>query len=1593
MRPVPANAYTGMVSVDSSLADVRANYEALRGKLLDPSLRNRLLNAKTSRTVGVDVFGERSDEVYRLLVTDRKKLALTGIPDPVPEGSSEDEAAAPALPAPLLDVPVDVTDLKLSTRETQTRLNARLLATWRQAQAQLEEQGINTLYLALGMLRWYDSEASSEPIRAPLLLIPVRLDRTAAGDFRLVYDEADLGPNLSLLAKTKDDFGLDLPEPALNDEAFRPSDYASAVTEAIHKQPRWTVETDAICLGFFSFTKFVLYEDLDERRWPADGAPTAHRDLAASLGPGYAGDDSPFGEDTFLDNVRTPQESREVFNADSSQLLAIVEAQRGTSMVIEGPPGTGKSQTIANLIAESISAGKSVLFVSEKLAALDVVYRRLEEAKLADACLQLHSQRSNRRAFYDEIERVWNLRGRLEPATESLERLREVRDALNSTVEALNAPVEGRGLSPRTMIGELATLPDITAEDLSARHDFGDMRRWTWTDVVRRTSVVLNLQRKVSEIGVPAQHPFWGCALSSIDNTLRLEIGEAVRRSIEILAEARVEAKALADALHVPEPLNVKDVAILQACVEIAVSAPELDGVAVKGETWQRDETRVRALIADLRRAQALHKARDAQILPHVWDADLHAIRAAFEAVAHKWSRFFSGDFRAASRALRAYLTPTAPTEPVALRDLVRDVVEAQGLSGRIRDGESLGRTLFGVQWQGEASDPDRLERLLEWTLALYRAVEGGRVPEGLLDFFAGAHASADLQRRARAVADRAQAALAAIERIEALLLYGGESARDEEPLTLIAARLSRWSAELSRLTEWVEYVGLREEAVADGLAQTVALSDHWPLAAERLEASYRRGWLEGALAEALDARPVLRRFDRTRYESLIDEFRRLDEASLAYHRAQVAHAHLQSVAGVGSEFGNAAELRRQCQLRKGHRPIRWAMERMPELIQRIKPVFLMSPLSVPSFLPPRKDLFDLVIFDEASQVKPEDALSAIARGRQVVVVGDSKQMPPTSFFEKLSQAEEEGSEGEGDGAVGKLESVLALFASAVSSSSRRRWLRWHYRSLHPALIQPSNHLFYEDKLVVPPSPVYATAETASGMGVVLRYDPSTLYERSGSRKNPLQARAVAQAVQNHLRARPQETLLVVAFSKAQQEAIEDELERLRREDATTFDGFAALHPHEPLTVKNLETVQGDERDVTFVSVGYGRDTDGKLTMNFGPINAEGGERRLNVLMTRARKRCEVFTSLRAGDLTLGESPKFGVVALKRFLEYAETGRLDLAAPTGREADSPFELAVARAIEAHGYAVDLQVGSLGFRIDLAVRHPERPGYYVLGIECDGASYHSARSARDRDKIRQAILENRGWRLHRVWSTDWWRDPVAETRRLLSALIAAVESFGLDEREKAAAPAASGPEPPTLQVYQDESPTTRPAGVPYRAWEASIDLSPYDLLTVPPDALARTIAAIVDQEGPIHRELLTQRLREATGIGRAGSKIQAAIGAGIDAASRSGAVEERGEFLYRPGNAPLSPRDRSALKGEERKAEWVAQEEIAAAIEVVVGRSYGIARDDLPRGVRDVLGFSSASSRMSERVLATADLLVTQGRLAVFDGLFRLAEEA
>jgi len=416
----------------------------------------------------------------------------------------------------------------------------------------------------------------------------------------------------------------------------------------------------------------------------------------------------------------------------------------------------------------------------------------------------------------------------------------------------------------------------------------------------------------------------------------------------------------------------------------------------------------------------------------------------------------------------------------------------------------------------------------------------------------------------------------------------------------------------------------------------------------------------------------------------------------------------------------------------------------------------MMSPMSVAQYLEPSLNQFDLVVMDEASQIKPEDALGAIARGTQLVVVGDPKQLPPTTFFERTIEEEDD----DGQTAIEELESIL----DATLPMFPERRLRWHYRSQHESLVSFSNHFFYNGDLVLFPSPYKKTDKYGIHYS---RVDLGSFVNR----RNIHEAQSILEAVQRHFKYHPNESLGIVAMNSEQRLQIENVIESMAKE-CVDFRVYLEkdAKKKEPLFIKNLENVQGDERDAIFISMTYGpQEPGGRVFQRFGPINSNVGWRRLNVLFTRSRKRMHVFSSMGSQDIIADAKSSRGVQALRNFLSFCETGVLKTEKITGRLPDSDFEIAVMTALEKKGFTCTPQVGVSGFFIDIAVVDPGNPGRFLMGIECDGATYHSAKSARDRDRLRQEIIESRGWLIRRIWSTDWFKSPHSELQPILREL--------------------------------------------------------------------------------------------------------------------------------------------------------------------------------------------------------------------------------
>lgn len=1534
-------------------ANLSAHLEDARRRLVETGTRNRLIhvNRSAARANALDLPGVQSEDLFDQLRTQGRRLRFL----PRGEGQEEDCSDEPYL---ALEVGDDLDggrnpDPHLKTRLGSDALQRRLLTLHRDARTAEEEQGVNLLYLALGFLRWYESDSSQVLRESPLILVPVELVRDdRRGTFDLKARDAEIETNLPLQERLKADFGFDLPD-IEEDESFRPEIYFEELEARIEGRVRWSLDPDGAQLGFFSFSKLLMMRDLEPEHWP-EGLFGKHPVLGGLLDGGFDREPPLFRAQEPLDPRLPPEALLHVVPADASQTRVIEEVRAGRNLVVQGPPGTGKSQTIANIIAGAAHDGKTVLFVAEKMAALSVVHDRLRKVGLGDLCLEIHSRAANKKAFLDELARTLAA-GRYAPdLPDAPEALREARDRLNRITALLHEPVPGRDYTPFRAIAEIARLigrnvppPQIPTDGLEALDEPGRRalvdRLGAWVEWVRRA-------------GLPAAHPFAGVSETGLQPTDLQRVGPELDAAIAALTHLQDAISEIVANAGLPVPDTMPGAVRLQQLLQIAAEQPaegrEASGVLLlrAGETRLLEALAAGADWAKVRAEVALNFTEAA------FETAPDSLRARLApGVGSFWARLFGG-YRGASRELATLLSGPLPANPSDRLQLVDQLVMLRRRRATLSAEEGWLQEVLGVHWRGERTPFAVLHAQADWL---------GQVAEWLNQV-----PDPPELEQVCAVAGRAipldpvlEAAVATLDRVVSRLGIAwpeGEEAR----LVDIQNRLGRMRDELDRYGEWARLAQLSSALGQDGLGSLLEALESNAVPLEGAVDELLYAIAEARWAAARSALPELDALAHEDRHALVAAFRDLERERLKETRRLVRAKHLaQLPTGASGQMGF---LRGEMGKKRRHRSIRQMIQEAGPMVQRIKPVLLMSPISIAQYLPPGSIDFDLLVIDEASQVRPEEALGAIARSRQIVVVGDQKQLPPTSFFDRLSASDETDTEDEEvhTARATEMESVLTLCEARGLNPAM---LEWHYRSRDPSLIMVNNAEFYEHRLVLPPSPVQNDPE----YGLIYRRVPGVYTSRGRGAGRPgtnrIEAEAIAREVAEHARTRPDLSLGVVAFSKTQSDMITEVLELARRQDAE-LDAFLREGRAEDVFVKNIENVQGDERDVILISVGYGpAEPQGRLaSMSFGPVNGEGGERRLNVLFSRARTRCLVFCSFDPGDIDLSRVSRDGPRVLKRFLEFARSGQMAQPEVTGELPDSPFESDVADVIRRFGYPCDYQVGSAGFRIDLGVRHPDQPGRYILAVECDGATYHAALWARERDRLRQDVLEGLGWRFHRIWSTDWFHRRATEIDRLRSALESARDAQGpgftganrdgilvpeAAETARALDPGTVLPPPPQL----------RASAYVISSCSVSERIEPHE---APFDLLEEVLICIVAAEGPIHRDLIARRIAAAFGKARTGGRIRTVSDSALDRAVLAGRLLLDGEFAMTEAQRENPPvRNRSEEGPPVSLAGLLPPLEIRAAAAWVVAESGETPQEELIVATARLLGFNRVGAEL------------------------------
>lgn len=1555
-----------------------------RRELLDLTSRNRLVN--TPRGTGcssVEVIDELSVEVFRLLVTNKRKMQFVPIAEEAGQeqlGGIEDHDAADLFAQldgeETSDSPLAArhTDDKLQTPYASEQLHRKLLKLSYDARTYEEEQGVNILFLALGFLKWYEDDRSDRARYAPLILVPVSLERSSAtAKFKIRYTEDDLATNLSLQARLEQDFAIKLPDlPELDD--LDPQAYFDQVQQAIPGRPRWEVAQNDIVLWFFSFSKFLMYRDLDPATWPEGRELDKHPLIRGVLREGFAADPPLCADGECIDPLIPASEMVHVLDADSSQAIVIEEVKRGRNLVIQGPPGTGKSQTITNLIAAAVHAGKKVLFVAEKMAALEVVERRLAKIGLGDMCLDLHSHKANKRSVLDELKRTLSLeKPWVEDVHQHAQELDWCRERLNEYLRRIHTPLAPSGFTPYQIVGELVRLR--AAQTRLPQFRLVGALDWTRAEFERRLNLLRDLVQHAERLGTPGEHPWRGVELDAILPTDIERLTAQVPLICERLNRLHAAGAQLAECLGVASPEGLLGISVLAQMAARFLAAPSMDRAALAHVVWTEQRQLIAALVEKGQLLAELESKLQGVIVDVAWGTDVTASRRNLAAYGRSWFRLFVREYRDAQAMLRGILVGTPP-KPLELRlAILDDLIRAQNLRAEIAANNELGSQAFGNLWWGDRSDWQALAAIVRWEADCHAeslASEFRQIFARLHDVAALRQPMDTIQADLRLAAEELRALFSTIK-LDSQAAFGVADPL-RIPVQELVARLQQWQQQPETLYHWMSYHARQRRLAAEGLADLMRLLDAGEFSISEAVAQFELAYFEELIRSVFANDPELAAFDGTSHEQLLERFRRLDLARIDIARHEVALAHFN---GLPSDLGALGD---EFEKRRRHLPIRRLLSRSGRTIQQIKPVFMMSPVSVAQFLAPGAIEFDMLLIDEASQVQPVDALGAIARAKQIVVVGDSKQLPPTTFFQRMLDDDGDGEDSEAETInAGDMESILRL---CCAQGVPQRMLNWHYRSRHHSLIAVSNHEFYDDRLFVVPSP--GNASTAQGL--VLRYIPDGVFDRGRSATNRVEAKAVAEAVMEHARNRPGKSLGVGTFSVAQRDAILDELELLRRANPS-LETFFATTTEEPFFVKNLENIQGDERDVILISVGYGKDESGYMAMNFGPLSNDGGERRLNVLITRARECCVVFSSIRSDDIDLNRTKAKGTRALKAFLKYAETGLLDTGMESAGDHGSEFERQVAKALAKAGYETHPQVGVAGFYIDLAVVDPDQPGRYLIGIECDGANYHRARWARDRDRLRQNVLEDRGWIIHRIWSTDWFQRPDEELRKAVEAIEQAKIAWaGRDNGNEDS--------PPILPM--ERSPINRVDGSGSERHMATIQTVPYRVCSVrisssrgihelPRGELAAVIARIINEEGPIHREEIARRVAQLWGQ-RAGSRIRARVDTVLNEFSLNGQCVRERDF-FAPSNLSKPPvRNRSNVEPRLRRPELLPPAEIREAMLAVVQLHVGASRADAVSETARLLGCGRITAQIREVIEEQVQWLREQNQLDERNGM-------
>lgn len=1466
--------------------DFKVKFDYWKNSLLDLGKRNKLINFKETKRSTITIDSPDMYSLWDRVVNNEEIISFPSYFESF-DIDHDDEINRDFDEEIKIGESYTFFNSDIQTNQTVKELQQTLRNIKYKAKISKEELGINTLYLGFGFLKYKERGDSSIDLLAPLALVPVQIeleDLQSPYTFSILKGD-DIIINPALVYKLHLDFGIDINYDISEGNL---TNYIKFVETKI-KNTSWTIEKKA-SFALFSFYKISMYNDLITNKEKIEQSQI----MQLIIGNTEYNQEIP----DFLNNIDYDKdikvkESFQIMDADSSQLDAIEYAKNGISFILQGPPGTGKSQTITNMIAELISQGKKVLFVSSKMAALEVVYNRMQKAKLEKFCLSLHNPKTNKKEILNQLNEVLELSKSnfelTEQAKYNQDKLQFIKDKIVSYTRELHKVREPFNRSIFQVNGEVTLASDtkdiifsferiskVTEEDFNRIiysieeyiRTIGDSTLfWNtscWKNIKKldlnnelrhNINFYLNTLQKSLEkfnnnfiIEQTRGNIRFEINFNKIDNIISILNDIKNLKEIpnnwfnanldELYAQAEKQKQIETDICN--NILKIKNLLIQNKILNIdecekfdknklkeLMESDELfikldkititeqerllklltsyltDYESLKNEVLKDFEDEIlkidyqeilkrykseyttpfKVFNKNYKLDKKLFLGLRKDIRKNIKDSDIINILYTLEKINRlhtsnieneiKWKEVYNNYYNDVNTDISILLTKYKVYKTlVNIRSIFKEIDELK--NKQLKNEELRLYTLENSDIYNWNEIIDKLDEFIKLNIKckkenidisiiynLYNHDNKINVIQNIIELF---NSNKNIICKD-------------IDWINGLF----EPNEDLYKLTNIKLyeRINKCLKNIDLLEKYLDYIKAKDKCNENGLCSFISTIENIEIKNNEIlpifKKRFYRLWLDSVESNC----EIIKNFRKEIHERDIQEFKKLDKEQYKTNQCRILSNIVSSFPNF-ERFSNGNDeisiLKKELNKNRKNMSLRRLFKAIPNLILTLKPCLMMSPLSVSIFLDSSEYEFDTVIFDEASQVKTEDAIGAIIRGKQVIIVGDNKQLPPTNFFNaSLSESDDYNEDEDND--IGAYESILD-----EASLLPEKTLLWHYRSKNESLIAFSNAKFYNNKLITFPS----NTENLSNNGVEFVYVENGRYDRGGRKGNINEAKKVAELVFKHFKENPSRSLGVIAFGEVQQYTIENELNKIRIENHE-FEKFFSEDNEEPFFVKNLENVQGDERDTIIFSIGYAKDLTGKMNMNFGPLSRIGGERRLNVAITRAKYNVKLVSSILPTDINSDSIHTDGPKLLKKYIEFAKNGievlQNELSINKVNYFDSPFEESVYDFLVKNGYNVRTQIGCSGYRIDMAVQHPNNKDLYTIGIECDGATYHSTRTARERDRLRQDILENMGWKIYRIWSTDWIKNKEREEKELISAIQNSIETFDVSEKKE------------------------------------------------------------------------------------------------------------------------------------------------------------------------------------------------------------------